>query len=79
MILAPKSLTVCDVLKPSGKNAHMAFGAFTVHVDEVPRFVKGFAAVRAKKSQAEAHLLVVLKNSVDSVCLHTSDDQKAGN
>jgi hypothetical protein len=79
MILARQSLTICAVPKLSGENAHMAFGAFTVHVDEIPRFVERFAAVRANKSQAEAHLLVVLKNSADSVYLHTSDDQEAGN
>jgi hypothetical protein len=79
MILARQSLTIYAVPRLSGKNAPMAFGAFTVHVDEIPRFVERFAAVRANKSQAEAHLLIVLKNSVDSVCLHTSDDQEAGN
>ena len=73
------SLIICTVLKLSGKNALMAFGAFTVHVDEIPRFVEWSAAVRANKSQAKAHLLVVLKNSVDSVCLHASNDQEAGN
>jgi len=79
MILARQSLTNCAVPKLSGKNAQMAFGAFTVYVDEVPRFVERFAAVRANESQAEAHLLVILKNSVDSVHLRTSDDQNSGN